>query len=155
MHILKDNLSGAAIQALLQEHLADAYRNSPPDSVYALDLTELRKPDISFWSVWEEDVLLGCGALKELGKTHGEIKSMRTTEAALKRGVGSLVVAHIIEQAKTRGYTRLSLETGNNEPYAPARALYAKFGFEECDPFADYIADNKEGAFSLFMTLVL
>ncbi len=155
MHIRRDDLSGAEIQALLQEHLADAYRNSPPDSVYALDLTELCKPDISFWSIWEEDILLGCGALKELDKTHGEIKSMRTTEAALKRGVGSMMVAHIIEQAKTRGYSRLSLETGSNEPYAPARALYAKFGFEECGPFADYEADGEDGAFSLFMTLVL
>jgi len=155
MLIRKDDLSGAKIQALLREHLADAYKNSPPDSVYALDIAELRKPDISFWSVWEDDVLLGCGALKGLDRTHGEIKSMRTTEAALKRGVGSLMVAHIIKQAKSRGYARLSLETGSNQPYAPARALYTKFGFEECGPFAEYEADDEDGAFSLYMTLVL
>lgn len=151
MLIRKDDLSGPEIQALLREHLEDAYKNSPPDSVYALDLSELRKPDIDFWSVWEDNVLLGCGALKELGATHGEIKSMRTTEAALKRGVGSMMVLHIIEQAKARGFVRLSLETGSNEPYAPARGLYAKFGFEECGPFADY----EDGAFSLYMTLDL
>ena len=151
MHIRTDDLSGVEIQALLHEHLADAYKNSPPDSVYALDLSELQKPDISFWSVWEDNVLLGCGALKELDPSHGEIKSMRTTEAALKRGVGSLMVAYIIEQARARGYERLSLETGSNEPYAPARGLYTKFSFEKCGPFSDY----KDGTFSLFMKLDL
>lgn len=151
MQIRNDDLSGAEIQALLREHLADAYKNSPPDSVYALDLTELQSPDISFWSIWEDEVLLGCGALKQLNKTHGEIKSMRTTTAALKRGVGSKILTHIIEQAKQRGYQRLSLETGNNKPYAPARALYTKHGFEYCEPFADY----EDGDFSLFMGLGL
>ena len=151
MHIIDDDLSGAEIQALLREHLADAYKNSPPDSVYALDLTGLQKPDISFWSLWEDGVLLGCGALKQLDKTHGEIKSMRTADAALKRGVGSKILTHIIEQARRRGYTRLSLETGNNKPYAPARALYTKYGFEYCEPFADY----EDGDFSLFMSLEL
>lgn len=151
MLIREDDLSGEEIQNLLREHLEDAYRNSPPDSVYALDLTELQKSDISFWSVWEDDVLLGCGALKELDSSHGEIKSMRTTDAALKRGVGSKMLTHIIERARARGYRHLSLETGSNEPYVPARALYTKFGFQECGPFAGY----EDGTFSLFMTLVL
>ena len=93
---------------MLQEHLEDAYKNSPPDSVYALDLTELRKNQTSIFGVFGKRrvLLLGCGALKELDKTHGEIKSMRTTKAALKRGVGSLVVAHIIEQAKAHAAMR-------------------------------------------------
>ncbi len=151
MQIKQDDLSGSQIQALLREHLAEAHKNSPPDSVYALDLAALRKPDITFWTVWDEDALLGCGALKELDKTHGEIKSMRTTAFALKRGVGSLMLAHIIKQASTRGYNRLSLETGDNAAYGPARALYAKFGFEECGPFSDY----QDGDFSIFMTLKL
>jgi putative acetyltransferase len=151
MVIREDNLMGAEIKSLLRGHLEDAYKHSPPDSVYALDLAELREPDISFWSVWANNALLGCGALKELSKTHGEIKSMRTSSAAFKRGVGSMMVSHIIEQAKTRGYKRLSLETGSNEPYAPARALYTKFGFKKCGPFADY----EDNAFSLFMTLPL
>ncbi|MCF6274880.1 MAG: GNAT family N-acetyltransferase [Robiginitomaculum sp.] len=151
MLIKRDDLTRPEIQALLRDHLADAFANSPPGSVFALDLSGLQKPDISFWSVWDDDVLLGCGALKELDKTHGEIKSMRTTSAALRRGVGSTVLAHIIEQAQTRGYKRLSLETANNQPYAAARALYEKFGFEYCAPFADY----EEGTFSLFMKLNL
>ncbi len=151
MQIKTDDLSGSQIQALLREHLADAYRNSPPESVYALDLAGLQKPDITFWTVWDKNLLLGYGALKELDATHGEIKSMRTTSFALRRGVAKVMLTHIIQQAKTRGYKRLSLETGNNTPYAPARALYAKFGFKNCGPFADY-TDN---AFSVFMTLKL
>jgi len=151
MLIKRDDLTGLQIQALLRNHLADAYANSPPDSVYALDLTALQKPEITFWTVWDEDVLLGCGALKHLNARHGEIKSMRTTAPALKQGVGGTVLAHIIKQAKVRGYGRLSLETGNSAAYEPARALYVKFGFETCAPFADY----KDGTFSIFMTLVL
>jgi len=151
MQIREDDLKGSQIQTLLRNHLADAHANSPPGSVYALDLTALQKPDITFWSVWDEDVLLGCGALKHLNARHGEIKSMRTTRHALKRGVGSMVLTHIIDQARGRGYGRLSLETGNNAAYEPARALYEKFGFETCGPFSDY----KDGAFSVFMTLAL
>lgn len=151
MHIRDDDLTGVEIQALLQEHLDDAYKHSPPDSVYALDLNELRQPEIRFWSIWENDILLGCGALKQLDAHHGEIKSMRTTSAAYRRGVGSKMLSHIIEQSRAQGHNRLSLETGNNAPYAPARALYTKFGFKQCGPFADY----KDGGFSLFMTLAL
>ena len=152
MYIREDDLSGSEIRTLLREHLADAYKHSPPDSVYALDLTALKKPNIRFWSIWEDGVkdgiLLGCGALKHLDNTHGEIKSMRTTSAAYRRGVGSKMLSHIIDQAQASGYERLSLETGSNQPYAPARALYNKFGFKECGPFADY----EDGGFSLFMT---
>ncbi len=151
MQIVLDDLKSAVVQALLHDHLDSAYKNSPPDSVYALDITELKNPDICFWTIWEGDTLLGCGALKELSSSHGEIKSMRTAKIALKRGVGSKVLRHIIEKAKIRGYKKLSLETGSNEPYAPARALYSKFGFQDCGPFADY----KEGSFSRFMRLKL
>ncbi len=151
MQIREDDLKGSQIQALLRDHLADAHANSPPGSVYALDLTALQNPDITFWTVWDDDVLLGCGALKELDKTHGEIKSMRTAPHALKRGVGNKMLTHIITQANGRGYKRLSLETGNNAAYKPARALYGKFGFETCGPFSDY----KDGTFSVFMTLIL
>lgn len=148
MYIKKDDLNGSEIQALLQHHLDDAYKHSPPDSVYALDIKALQHPDITFWSVWDDDVLLGCGALKKLDAHHAEIKSMRTTNAAKRRGVASLMVSHIIEQACAGGYSRISLETGSNEPYAPARALYAKFGFTECGPFAQYTPDS----FSFLMT---
>lgn len=148
MRIRQDDLTGPEIQQLLNAHLADAYDNSPSDSVFALDISELLKPEITFWTIWQGKQLLGCGALKQLSKTHGEIKSMRTDENALGRGVGSAMLTHIIEQSKLHGHERLSLETGENEPYAAARALYSKFGFEICGPFADY----KLNAFSVFMT---
>ena len=148
MQIKQDDLSGPEIQTLLRGHLADAYKNSPPDSVHALGLSALQKPGITFWSVWGGRALLGCGALKELDKTHGEIKSMRTASAHLGKGVGSLVLRHLLKEAARRGYQRLSLETGNNKPYAPARALYTKFGFHVCGPFAQYGLDP----FSVYMT---
>lgn len=151
MIIRKDDLEGTEIRALLQSHLADAYKNSPPENVHALDIIGLQKPDITFWSVWEDGVLLGCAALKELSPNHGEIKSMRTSKAALKRGVASKLMTHILEQARLRKYARLSLETGSNRPYFPALALYKKFGFTECPPFADYW----EAEFSIYMTLAL
>ena len=151
MQIRDDDLSGPEIRALLKFHLADAFDNSPPDSVFALDITALQGTDISFWTIWEDGILLGCGALKQLTKTHGEIKSMRTASTAFGRGVGSKVLTHIIAEAKSRGMTRLSLETGENEAYAPARALYAKFDFKACGPFANYPA----GDFSVFMDLNL
>jgi len=151
MEIRTDDLSGRNIRALLERHLADAYSNSPADCVFALPIDALKEPNITFWSIWKNSELLGCGALKQLTNTHGEIKSMRTANTALGRGVGSKMLAHIIKAAKTRGMARLSLETGENEAYAQARALYTKFGFEVCGPFADY----KESAFSVFMTLDL
>ena len=117
MQIKQDDLTGTEIQALLRSHLGEAYENSPPDSVHALDLSGLQKPDITFWSVWDNGALLGCGALKHLTKTHGEIKSMRTASAHLGKGVGSLVLRHLIKEATQRGYEHLSLETGENEPY--------------------------------------
>jgi putative acetyltransferase len=143
-----DDLRGPEIIQLLEQHLAHLRSISPPCSVHALDLERLRKPEITFWSVWDGRQLAGCGALKELDRTHGEIKSMRTVAAHLRKGVGSKVVSHIIEEAKRRGYRRLSLETGSTQDFAPAHNLYRSFGFSSCGPFADY----KEDPFSLFMT---
>lgn len=151
MQIIQDDLTGTEIQSLLQSHLTEAYENSPADAVFALDLSELQTPEINFWTIWQDGKLLGCGALKKLDNAHGEIKSMRTDERALGKGVASKMLIHIIEQAKLSGFTGLSLETGENEAYAPARNLYKKFGFKTCGPFADY----KENAFSVFMTLEL
>jgi len=148
MVIREDDLSGYQIRALLERHLADAHANSPPGSVHALDLSGLQAPNVTFWCVWDDDALMGCGALKMLDDHHGEIKSMRTHSDYLRKGVGAAVLKHIIDTAKTRGCKRLSLETGNNEPYAPARALYSRFGFKVCPPFADYVEDE----FSLCMT---
>ena len=148
LEIRRDDLRGLEIAALLEAHLADLRGKSPPCSVHALDLDRLRKPGITFWSVWDGGELVGCGALKELDRTHGEIKSMRTVAAHLRRGVASRMVTHILDEAKRRGYRRLSLETGSTRDFAAAHRLYVRFGFKPCGPFADY----KEDPFSLYMT---
>ena len=148
LEIRRDDLTGYAIQALLREHLTNMAEQSPPESVHALPLGELRKPDITFWSVWEGKELLGCGALKELDPQHGEIKSMRTVSAHRRKGVAAKLLEHILDEARTRKYKRVSLETGSMEAFTPAHRLYAKFGFKECGPFADYIEDLN----SIFMT---
>lgn len=151
MLIKVDDLSGAAIQDFLREHLRSMAQHSPPESVHALDLDALRKPGITFWTAWDGDNLLGCGALKELDSTHAEIKSMRTSTAHLRKGVARRMLTHIIEEARRRSYRRLSLETGSHAAFGPARALYASFGFAYCEPFADYVEDP----YSAFMTTTL
>ncbi|MEQ1831480.1 MAG: GNAT family N-acetyltransferase [Candidatus Eisenbacteria bacterium] len=150
MHIELDDLTRPQVHALLEEHLANMRELSPPESVHALDLAKLRTPDITFWTVWDGELLLGCGALKELSPTHGEVKSMRTPRALRGRGAARAVLAHIIATARGRGYRRLSLETGAQEAFQPARTLYASFGFQSCGPFGDYGDDPN----SAFMTLV-
>ena len=124
-----DDLSGPEIAELLAEHLRCMAAVSPPESRHALNLDGLRHSSITFWSVWQDRELVGCGALKELDAEHGEIKSMRTAAAHLRKGVGSFVLRHIISEAKRRGYRRLSLETGSMPFFAPAHSLYRKFGF--------------------------
>ena len=148
MDIKVDDLTGHEIHRLLQEHLRNMRLHSPPESVHALDIEGLRRPEVTFWTVWEGDELLGCGALKELGPQHAEIKSMRTSSAHLRKGVAKRLLQHIVEEARRRGYRRLSLETGSMEAFEPARRLYAAFGFEYCGPFADYVEDP----YSVFMT---
>ncbi len=148
MHITIDDLSGSEIYELLQEHLQDVALHSPPESVHALDIEALRKPEITFWTVWESGELLGCGALKELDSQHAEIKSMRTSSRHLRKGVAKNLLHHILEEAKHRGYSRLSLETGSMEAFEPARKLYANSRFTYCEPFADYVEDP----YSVFMT---
>ena len=152
MKIIVDDLQGPEIRALLEEHLAQMYRESPPESVHALDLDQLRRPEITFWTAWgqgeDEGRLVGCVALKMLDASHGEIKSMRTPEALRRRGAGRALLAHVIAVARERGLQRLSLETGTQLSFQPARALYASFGFEETGPFADYALDP----YSCFMS---
>ncbi|HVF91117.1 MAG TPA: GNAT family N-acetyltransferase [Blastocatellia bacterium] len=148
MNIKIDDLSGPEIYELLQEHLRSMAMHSPPESVHALDIEALRKPEITFWTVWENGELLGCGALKELDPRHGEIKSMRTSSLHLRKGVAANLLNHILEEARLRRYSRLSLETGSMEAFEPARKLYANFGFTYCEPFADYVEDP----YSVFMT---
>ena len=151
MRIEIDDLSGADIAAFLADHLADMRATSPPESKHALDLEGLREPDVTFWTLKDGDTIVGCGALKALDSAHAEIKSMRTSAAHRGRGVASRLLRHIIDEARGRGFSRLSLETGSMEFFAPARALYAKFGFERCVPFGDYREDPN----SVFMTLKL
>ena len=151
MRIELDDLSRPQIHALLQEHLTNMYELSPPEQVFALDLSKLRAPDITFWTVWDEEQLLGCGALKELSSTHGEIKSMRTPAAARGRGAGRAVLAHIISVAQQRGYTALSLETGTHPAFEPAHNLYRSQGFALSGPFGSY----RPNPHSVFMELHL
>jgi len=148
MEIRVDDLSGAEVRRLIHEHLQGVAQHSPPESVHALGLEALRRPDITFWSVWRDGELMGCGALKSLNPVHGEIKSMRTASAHLRKGVAAGLMHHLLAEARRRGYGRLSLETGSMEAFAPARALYARFGFRTCGPFADYVEDP----YSVFMT---
>lgn len=141
MKIEADNLTRPEVIALLNEHLSNMYELSPPESVHALDVTKLRSPDITFWTVWDDGVLLGCGALKELSPFHGEVKSMRTPKLLRRKGAGRAVLAHIISVAAGRGYRRLSLETGSIDAFVPAQKLYASFGFSTCGPFGSYVED--------------
>jgi putative acetyltransferase len=151
MEIERDDLTRPQVHALLEEHLANMRELSPPESVHALDLSKLRSPDITFWTAWDGDLLLASGALKELSPTHAEIKSMRTPNAQRRRGAGRAMLVHILEQARLRGYGRLSLETGSQPGFEPARRLYASAGFTPCGPFGDYKPDPN----SFFMTRVL
>jgi putative acetyltransferase len=151
MRIVIDDLSGPEIAQFLQGHVDEMRSVSPPESTHALDLDGLRKPEITFWSMMDGPTVVGCGALKELDPSHGEVKSMRTAPDQKKRGVASRVLRHIIDEARRRGYARLSLETGSYDFFAPARALYAKHGFAYCEPFAQYREDPN----SVFMTKVL
>jgi putative acetyltransferase len=151
MKIVIDDLQHPAVHALLNEHLQNMYELSPPESVHALELEKLRVPEITFWTAWENDLLLGCGALKEVDRRHGEIKSMRTPVEHRRKGAGRAILAHIIEVARERSYERLSLETGTADAFKPAQRLYESFGFTYCGPFGDY----KEDPNSIFMTLRL
>ena len=152
MKIVEDDLSSSDVADLLREHLDDMAKNSPAESIHALDLSGLRAPDVSFWTVRDVDsVLLGCGALKELDKEHGELKSMRTSIAHRRRGVASAILSYLIQEAASRSYTQLSLETGSGAAFDAAHALYESFGFRFCGPFSDYVEDP----FSRFMTLKL
>lgn len=148
MDIRVDDLTSPEVIKLLQEHLQGMALHSPPKSVHALDLEALRKTEVTSWGVWQNAELMGCGAIKELDSRHGEIKSMRTVSLHLRKGIAATLMRHILEEARRRSYQRLSLETGSMEAFAPARSLYASFGFKPCGPFADYVEDP----YSVFMT---
>ena len=148
MQIRVDDLTGGETIALLEEHLRFMAEVSPPQSRHALNLDGVRKPDVTFWTIWDGDELAGCGALKALDERHGEIKSMRTASKFRRKGVGAQMLRHIMSEAAKRGYRRLSLETGSMPYFEPARKLYSSFGFTYCRPFGSYRADPN----SVFMT---
>lgn len=151
MRIEVDDLSRPEVRELLAEHLTSMYQLSPPQSVHALSIDGLRDAAVTFWTVWDGSLLLGCGALKELDRAHGEVKSMRTPVQLRRRGAGRAILAHIVSEARARGYKRLSLETGSPDAFKPAQKLYESFGFVYCGPFGDYRPDP----YSVFMSLAL
>lgn len=146
--MVEDDLTGPEIAALLRLHLDEMFQWSPPESVHAMPIERLRQPDVTFYSAWHGATLAGCGALKRLSDTHGELKSMRAAPEYRGRGVGKAILIHLLQVARERGYSRVSLETGRPEPFRDAQNLYRAFGFAECPPFGDYVSD----AFSMCMT---
>jgi putative acetyltransferase len=151
MEIKIDDLSGPEIATFLEEHIRDMRSISPPESKHALDLAGLRKPEITFWTLWYEGRIVGCCALKQLDHGHGEIKSMRTSGSLRRQGIAGRLLEHLIREATVRGYSRLSLETGAMDFFEPAHRLYLKFGFERCGTFSTYQEDPN----SIFFTKVL
>jgi putative acetyltransferase len=151
MQITPGNFSDPRVIELLRVHLTTARAETAPGSAHALELAGLQSPDISFWTIWDDEMLLGIGALKRLSPDHGEIKSMHTVQAIRRRGAGSAMLRHLIAVARASGFSRLSLETGSWEYFRPAHAFYRRHGFVECPPFADYVLDPN----SVFMSLDL
>jgi putative acetyltransferase len=151
IEIRRDDPAGSETGALLEEHLAEMHRLSPPESVHALDVAALRRPDVTFWTAWSEGQLLGCAALKRLDVSHGEVKSMRTATLHRRKGVARALLEHIVAEARRRAYRRLSLETGSLPAFEPARLLYESFGFTCCAPFGNYVDDPN----SVFLTRTL
>lgn len=151
MKIVVDDLSDPEIAEFLDDHVREMLSITPPESKHALDLEGLRRPEVTFWAVRDGGTVVGCGAIKRLDARHAELKSMRTAVTRKRSGIASLVLGHIIGEARRMGYTRLSLETGSDGFFLPARRLYEKFGFEYCEPFADYVPDP----LSVFMTRTL
>lgn len=142
-------LDDPRVVALLEHHVREAHRNSPPGSVFALDLSGLAHPDIALWGAWDGEVLAGLGALKRLAPDHGELKSMRTAPAYLRQGVGRAMLAHLLAEARAAGFARVSLETGANDAFAAARAMYEAAGFAPCAPFGDYSLTDFNRCYSL------
>jgi len=148
MYIQQDELKDGQIEQLIKAHLEEMKKHSPPESIHALSLDDLKKQDVTVWSARDGEALLGCGAIKELSSEHGELKSMRTAAAHMRKGVAKHLLTHLLQEAKRRGYKRVSLETGAIAFFEPARKLYESFGFQYCPPFGSYQEDPN----SLFMT---
>ncbi|MDP5274168.1 GNAT family N-acetyltransferase [Chengkuizengella axinellae] len=148
MDIQLDDLTGSEITALIEEHFHNMGLHYPEGMNYGFNIEDLKKPEITFWSAWEQSELVGCGALIELDSQHGELKSMKTVSSHLRKGVSKQILEYIMEEAKQRGYKRLSLGTGAMDAFEPARKLYENYGFQYCKPFSDY----EDDPYSVFMT---
>lgn len=151
MRIEVDDVTRPDVLALLEEHLRNMYELSPPGQVFAFDASQLRAPDVTLWTAWEADTLVGCAALKELSPTQGEVKSMRTPARRRRRGAGRALLTHILGVCRERGYVEVFLETGVHEAFTPAQLLYRSVGFQPCGPFGTYIENGN----SVFMALRL
>jgi putative acetyltransferase len=151
LRIEPDDLTRPQVLRLLEEHLANMHELSPPEQVFAFDAAKLRASGVSFWTAWAGDELMGCAALKELSAAEGELKSMRTPNARRRSGAGRALLAHLIAEARSRGYRALLLETGRHPAFEPAHHLYRSAGFVRCGPFGPY-EDNGN---SVFMRLAL
>lgn len=149
--IIEDDLSGEAIRQLVALHLSGMHANSPACKVHALPVEKLRQPGVTFYSAWVGEALAGMGAIRELDPAHGELKSMRVASDWLGKKIGEAMLLHLLSTAKQRGYTRVSLETGQGPAFSPALGLYRKHGFVNCEAFADYVLDD----FSQCLTLTL
>lgn len=147
LQIKRDPITDPDVIAVLEAHLETMYATSPPESVFALDLEGLRASDVTFWTIWQGDTVLGCGALRHHSPTLGEIKSMHTLAKHRGKGAGAVMLAHIIKEAESRGYQELKLETGSHPAFEAAQRLYQRFGFAFCEAFAPY----KPNEFSVFM----
>lgn len=151
VHISRGDLDDSRIVALLRYHFDKCHEVTPPGSAHVFDVSKLKSADVDFFAAWDGETLLGVGAVKYLSGEHGEVKSMHTSEAARRRGVGSAILSHLMAAAKAKGVSRLSLETGSFGYFAPAVALYRRHGFEECQPFGSYRPDPN----SLFLTRLI
>lgn len=151
LQIIEDDLSGEAIRELVALHLSGMHANSPACKVHALPVEKLRQPGVTFYSAWVDDALAGMGAIRELDARHGELKSMRAAPDWLGKGIGEAILLHLLDVARTRGYSRVSLETGQGPAFEPALGLYRKHGFMNCEAFADYVLDD----FSQCLTLAI
>ena len=151
LRIIEDDLSAPQVAALLRLHLEEMHGWSPPESVHAMPIERLRATDVTFYSAWDGAALAGFGALKQIDAWHGELKSMRVHPDYRGLGMGQAILDHLLAEARARGYTRVSLETGRPEPFLPARRLYEANGFVQCPPFGAYVADD----FSICMTRTL
>jgi len=151
MKSVEGNFDNLKVNDLLKKHFIELRSVSPEGSTHVLDIDGLKDPSIKFWSLWENNKLIGCGALKFLEKNHGEFKSIRVADEFKKKGVGERIINHLIEEAKKLKISKLSIETGAGEFFLPARNLFSKFGFKKCPPFAHY----KEDPNSCYYTLNL